>query len=380
MSTARKNARTGQPELGGPHLPLAAPRDGTVRDESWLGDHQPISGVDELELALSEPSDELVESMSQLNGDVLILGAGGKMGPSLARMARRALDVAGSPRRVLAVSRFSNPRDYARFQSWGVEPLRGDLLDASFVRSLPDVENVLYLVGMKFGSAAALAETWTANVYLAGVVAARFPASRIVALSTGNVYALSPVDARAGAVEADLPEPMGEYAMSTLGRERVFQHFSQARRTPLAIIRLNYATELRYGVLVDLARKVYAGEPVALEMGYFNAIWQRDASEMILRSFVCASSPPMTLNVTGAERLSCRRVCEQFGELFGREATFTGTESATALLSDASRAVGLFGRPLMPIDRMLELTADWIRRGGETWNKPTHFQVRDGKY
>lgn len=375
MSTVRANSREDQTSASEPYVALAAPVDGAA---SPLADNLSISSVEDLELALSEPSLGLVESLSRLDGDLLILGAGGKMGPSLARMARRAFDQAGSPRRVLAVSRFSNAGQIEALPGFGVEPLAGDLLDPDFVRSLPDAANVLYLVGLKFGGAAALAETWASNVYLAGVVAERFASSRIVALSTGNVYGLT--GHAAGATEATTPNPTGEYAMSSLGRERVFQHFSQQRRTAMTIVRLNYATELRYGVLVDLARQIHRGEPVSLEMGYFNAIWQRDACEQILRSFERAACPPTILNVTGAEKLSCRDVCLRLGELMSREVRFTGAESPTALLSDASRAASLFGKPRTSVDDMLRLTADWVLRGGYTLNKPTQFQVRDGKF
>jgi nucleoside-diphosphate-sugar epimerase len=298
----------------------------------------------------------------------------------LARMARRATDAAGVKRRVIGVSRFSQTSALAKLQSNDVEVLPGDLLDAEFVRSLPDVTNVLYLVGMKFGGSAAIAQTWASNAYLAGVIANRFARSRIVALSTGNVYGVSCVDPGTGAVESEPPNPTGEYAMSALGRERVFQYFSQALCIPMTIIRLNYATELRYGVLVDLAKQVVRGEPISLDMGYFNVIWQRDACDIILRSLTIASVPPRILNVTGADRISCRWVCEQFGELLGRQVRFVGMESPTALLSDGSQSTELFGRPAMELDAMLSLTADWINRNGETWNKPTHFQVRDGKF
>ena len=318
--------------------------------------------------------------MSQLEGDILILGAGGKMGPTLSRMTRRATDAAGVKRRVIAVSRFSHEGEVARLQSEGVEVLRGDLLDNDFVRSLPEAANVLYLVGMKFGGPNALPETWTSNAYLAGVIADRFRASRIVAMSTGNVYGTVAVDPGTGAAECEAPDPMGEYVMSALGRERVFQHFSKKLGIPMTIIRLNYATEFRYGILVDLAKQVYRGETISLVTGYFNVIWQRDACDNILRSLALSSVPPRILNVTGAERISCRQVCEKFGELFGRKTRFDGVESPSALLSDARQAIQLFGRPTVTLDAMLSMTADWINRGGETWNKPTQFQVRDGKF
>jgi nucleoside-diphosphate-sugar epimerase len=360
----------------GPQLPLA----GHNLPESRFATRPPIHDSASLELALSEPTEALISLISSLDGDIMILGAGGKMGPSLARMARRATDAAGVKRRVIGVSRFSQTSALAKLQSNDVEVLPGDLLDAEFVRSLPDVTNVLYLVGMKFGGSAAIAQTWASNAYLAGVIANRFARSRIVALSTGNVYGVSCVDPGTGAVESEPPNPTGEYAMSALGRERVFQYFSQALCIPMTIIRLNYATELRYGVLVDLAKQVVRGEPISLDMGYFNVIWQRDACDIILRSLTIASVPPRILNVTGADRISCRWVCEQFGELLGRQVRFVGMESPTALLSDGSQSTELFGRPAMELDAMLSLTADWINRNGETWNKPTHFQVRDGKF
>jgi nucleoside-diphosphate-sugar epimerase len=333
-----------------------------------------------LEQALSEPSEALVADMLHVDGDILILGAGGKMGTSMARMARRASDAAGAKRRVIAVSRFSNDNLPAVLRSAGVEVVRGDLFDAKFVQSLPDVANVLYMVGMKFGGPTALAATWASNAYLAGAIANRFPASRIVAMSTGNVYGMSRVDLGNGSVESEPPNPTGEYGMSALGRERVFQYFSEKFGTPMAIIRLNYATELRYGVLVDLATQVYRGETIPLAMGYFNVIWQRDACDMILRNFTCTVSPPRILNVTGGKMVLSRRVCERFGELLGRDVRFEGVELETALLSDASQAIELFGAPGTTLDEMIEATAHWIKRGGETWNKPTRFQVRDGKF
>jgi nucleoside-diphosphate-sugar epimerase len=338
-----------------------------------------IRDVQELEDALSEPTAQLEDDLRQLGGDLLILGVGGKMGPSLARMARRTFQRIGSARKVIGVSTFSKPGLESQLQSWEIETLKGDLLDAEFVRSLPITENVLYLVGMKFGTIGAAALTWATNTFIPGLVCERCRTSRMVALSTGNVYRLVPVES-GGAVESDAPEPSGEYAMSAWGRERIFEFFSRKYNTPIAVIRLNYATELRYGVLVDLAHKVHRGEKVALDMGYFNVIWQRDACEMILRSFLHTASPPSLFNVTGPERLSCRNVCEQLAQLLGRPASFTGTECETALLSNARRAISLFGRPRATIDQMLAWTANWTLRGGETWGRPTHFETRDGKF
>jgi nucleoside-diphosphate-sugar epimerase len=295
-------------------------------------------------------------------------------------MARRAMDAASVKRRVIAVSRFSKEHEAAGLRDDGVDVLRGDLLDYEFVRSLPDVANVISLIGMKFGGADSLPEIWATNTCVPGLVADRFRDSRMVALSTGNVYPLVPVDPGTGATESEVLAPVGEYGMSAVGRERVFQHFSKKHGIPLAILRLNYATEFRYGVLVDLAKQVYRGEPVSLAMGYFNVIWQRDACDVILRSLEVTAVPARIINLTGTERISCREVCERFGRLFGKAVRFDGVEASTALLSDARQAAGLFGPPAMALDRMISLTADWVQRGGETWDKPTHFLVRDGKF
>ena len=318
--------------------------------------------------------------MARLPGDILLLGVGGKLGPSLARMARRAADAVDSHRRVIGVSQFSSPGRKEWLEQYGIETIGGDLLDASFVRTLPNADNVLYLVGRKFGANGEAAQTWALNAYLPGLIADRFSSSRVVALSSGNVYGFSPVNPGRGAIETDDPDPQGEYAMSVLGRERVFEYFSRACGMPTAIIRLNYATELRYGVLVDLALKVFRKEPISLEMGYFNAIWQRDACDMILRSFEHASSPPRVLNITGPECVSCRETCERFSVLLDRPVRFVGSEADTALLSDARQAIKLFGPPEATVQDMTVWIVDWIRCGGQTWDKPTRFEVRNGKF
>jgi nucleoside-diphosphate-sugar epimerase len=336
--------------------------------------------VRQLDDALTEPTEKLIDSFQHLSGDLLILGAGGKMGPTFARMTRRTLTAIGKHSRVLAVSRFTNNELASNLTKHGIETISGDLFDPEFVNNLPDAENILYLVGMKFGTATDAARTWASNTYIAGLVADRFHTSRIVALSTGNVYGFVPVDHGHGATEQSPLVPDGEYAASAIGRERIFEHFSHTHGTRTAIIRLNYATEFHYGVLVDLAQKVFRNEPISLTTGYFNTIWQRDACDMILRTFEHATSPPLVLNVTGLERLSVRTVCEHFGKLLDREPKFTNTESATALLSDAHLSRHLLGPPPTSVEQMLEWTADWIQQGGETWNRPTHFEVRDGKF
>jgi nucleoside-diphosphate-sugar epimerase len=333
----------------------------------------------QLEALLSEPTAGVIETFARLPGDLVVLGAAGKMGPSLARMARRAAEAAGTARRVIAVSRFSEAGAEAGFRAHGIETIRCDLLDAAQVARLPDAPNVLFMAGMKFGSTGQEALTWAMNAHLPALVCERFRGSRIAAFSTGNVYGLTPL-ALGGSTESDPPAPVGEYAMSCLGRERIFEHFSRAAGTPVALLRLNYAAELRYGVLADVARRVRAGEPVALGMGAVNVLWQGDANALALQSLAHAASPPLVLNLAGPEQLSVRRLAMQFGELLGQQPVFAGEEAATALLSNGQLAHDLLGLPRVPARRLIRWTADWIERGGESLGKPTHFEVRDGKF
>jgi len=344
---------------------LALPE--TIRDE------------EDLEELLSRPTERVVETMARLDGDVIVLGVGGKMGPTLARMARRATDAAGVSRRVIGVSRFSAPGLQARLGAHGVETIRCDLLSRKQLGELPEVSNVVYMAGMKFGATDQEPLTWAMNVYLPGMVCEKFRTSRIIAFSTGNVYGMVRAES-GGSRETDPPRPDGDYAMSCLGRERIFDHFSRSLGIPVAIVRLNYANEPRYGVLVDVGQRVAAGEPVDLVMGYFNAIWQGDANAMILSLFGDLESPPLVVNVTGPERLRVRDVAEQFGQLFEKPVEFRGSEAPDALLSNAKRAYRLVGRPQVGPEQMIRWIADWLRRGGPTLNKPTHFEVRDGKF
>jgi nucleoside-diphosphate-sugar epimerase len=347
-------------------------------DGGW-GAGEAIRDVEQLDDRLSEPTEGVIEALSRIQGDLIVLGVAGKMGPTLARMARRASDAAGVDRRILGVARFSSEEPIGWLRAHGVEALRCDLLDPDQLDRLPEVPNVVYMAGMKFGTTGQEATTWAVNSFLPGLVCRKFRRSRIVAFSTGNVYGLTPAQG-GGSREGDPPDPRGEYAMSCLGRERVFEHFSRTLGIPMALIRLNYATELRYGVLVDLAWKVRAGEPIDLAMGSFNAIWQGDANAMALRALEQVAVPPTVLNLTGPERLGVRPVAEQFGRLLGREVTVRGAESPDALLSDARRALALFGPPRIDADRMIRWIADWVRRGGPTLEKPTHFEVRDGRF
>ncbi|MBO0698105.1 MAG: NAD(P)-dependent oxidoreductase [Zavarzinella sp.] len=338
----------------------------------------PIRTEAELDDRLSEPTPEVVAALGRMPGDILVLGVAGKMGPTLARMAKRASDAAGVRRRVIGVSRFSAGGEES-LRAHGIDTIRCDLLDASAVGRLPDATHAFFLAGRKFGSTSDEAATWATNAYLPGVVCDRFRRSRIVALSTGNVYGLVPV-AGGGSREQDPPRPIGEYAMSCLGRERVFEHFSRSNGTPVTLVRLNYACELRYGVLVDLARKVWAGESIDLETGFFNTIWQGDACAMTLLALEHAAAPASILNVTGSEVLSVRSVAERFGRRMNRPVRFAGAEADTALLSDGRRARELFGLPRVTTDQLIEWVADWVIRGGRFLDKPTHFESRDGRF
>ena len=338
-----------------------------------------IQNVAQLEDLLSEPTERVTRTLASLDGDIVILGAAGKMGPTLARMAKRASENAGVKRRVIGVSRFSSPALENQLQSSGVETVRCDLLDPASLAKLPDAANIVFMAGMKFGSTGQEWLTWAINSYLPGLVADRYRESRIAVFSTGNVYGLSPVD-RGGSHEEDALNPSGEYAMSCVGRERIFEHFSRANQTKMAILRLNYSSELRYGVLVDIAQRVNAGRPVSLSMGYLNTIWQADAAAMSLESLRYATSPPNIINVTGPELLSVRSVAEEFGKKFGKPVRFEGTESSDALLSNAAKSYELFGRPRVSAHQIINWIADWVHAGGTTLAKPTHFEERAGHF
>ena len=341
-----------------------------------------IESVEQLDDQLSDPPAYLVDLFRELSGDVIVLGAAGKMGPTLARMARRASDEAGTDRRVIGVSRFSNPQEKDKLESWGVETIKCDLLDESRdggVASLPDAPNIVYMAGMKFGSTGNTSLTWAMNTYLPSIICKRYRDSRIVAFSTGNVYGLAPMSS-GGSVESDELNPQGEYAMSCLGRERIIEHFSRSLNIPTAIIRLNYACELRYGVLVDLAQRIQSGETIDLSMNYANVIWQADANAMSLAALADCSTPPYVLNVAGPELLSVRRVCEQLAERMGTSVTFTGEPSDNAILSNGQFGHQRYGYPRVSAARLIEWVADWVSRGGETLGKPTKFEVRDGKF
>lgn len=338
-----------------------------------------LTSISELEDRLSEPTARVIDAISRGAGDLIVLGAAGKMGPTLARMAQRAVAAAGLPRRVFAVSRFSTPGVREAFEEHGVQTIACDLLDRAAVAALPDAGDVVFMAGMKFGATGRAALTWAENCLLPGYVCERYSSSRIVAFSTGNVYGLVPAG-NGGSRETDEPAPAGEYAMSCLGRERIFEYFSQTRGVPASIVRLNYACELRYGVLVDLAQCVAAGAPIDLTMGYLNAIWQGDANATALCALDCTASPPTVLNVAGLEELSVRSVALQLGRLLGRDVQFIRPEAPDALLSDGRKAAELFGAPQVPPDTMIRWIAEWQMAGGETLGRPTRFEVRDGRF
>lgn len=334
----------------------------------------------DLDDRLTAPSEASISAVSQLDGDLLLLGAGGKMGPSLARLAKRSLDAAGLDHRVICVSRFETGDVASGLQEAGIETISCDLLDREQLARLPHAPNVVYLAGFKFGATAAPHRTWAMNAYLPAIVAERFSDSRIVALSTGNVYPQVAV-ASGGADETAPPAPVGEYAQSCLARERMFEYMAEAHGARSVLVRLNYATDLRYGVLLDIASRVAAGESVDVGMGWINTIWQGDANAVILSALDLAAAPPFILNLTGPEILSVREVAQRFAELLDRPApTFTGEESEVALLNDASRCHALFGVPQISAQTLIEWTAVWVSEQLPTLGKPTHFETKDGRY
>jgi nucleoside-diphosphate-sugar epimerase len=330
----------------------------------------------ELDDLLSDPRAETTAALDACPGDIIILGAGGKMGPTLARMAARART---DSRRVIAVSRWSSAAAERALNDAGVETLRCDLLDRNAVARLPDAANLIFMAGQKFGTSDAPAMTWAINTIVPAHCAERYRDSRIVALSTGNVYSLTPVE-RGGSREDDTLGPVGEYAASCLGRERVFEFYAMHHRTRIAIVRLNYAIALRYGVLVDIALKVNRGEPVSVEMGYVNVIWQGDANRVAIECLPRAAAPPFVVNVTGTATLSVRSLATWFGERFGKAPRFTGSEGRDALLSNASQMAATFGEPEVELARMQEWIADWVEWGGPLLGKPTKFEARDGRF
>jgi len=328
---------------------------------------------------LLEPSDDLLSDMAELDGDVLILGVGGKMGPALAKLAKQAVDRAGVNKKIIGVARFSEPGLQQELDSEGIETISADLLEDNQLQALPNIKNVLHLAGTKFGTTGNESLTWAMNSYLPGRVAQKYKNSRIVVFSTGNVYPLAPV-VTGGPDETLAPQPVGEYAQSCLGRERLFQYYSSKNKTPTLIYRLNYANDVTYGVLLDIALSVKEKSALDLNMGYVNIIWQGDANEMALRSFRYCAVPPKILNIAGPEIVSVRWLAKEFGRLLGETPQFTNHEQETALLSNAAESHRLFGPPKVSLKQMIELIVGWLNEGGRIINKPTHFQERTGQF
>ena len=335
--------------------------------------------VGRLEESLSRPTEADVALMARLDGDILILGVAGKMGPTLALLVRRASHMAGKRRRVIGVSRFTAPGVRRRLDKRGIQTVAADLLHRGTIEALPDAPHVIFMAGQKFGTSGKPSRTWAVNAHMPTLVAERFAASRIVAFSSGNVYPLSDTNGQ-GPGEAGPVGPIGEYAQSVLARERLLEHFSERNGTPVAIMRLNYAVEPRYGVLRDIADRVRDRRPVNLAMGYVNVIWQRDANSVALHLLERCAVPPFVLNVTGRRRLRVRWLAERFGKLFGVPPTFRGHEQPTALLSNASLCHSLFGSPTVDVNGMVDRVARWVRAGGEGLGKPTHFEERAGRF
>jgi nucleoside-diphosphate-sugar epimerase len=336
-----------------------------------------VAGLDVpgLEKILSAPSDAASQALAGVHGNILVLGAAGKMGPTLAMM----LSKAAPKRNIYAVSRFTDDAVQTKLEQAGITTIAADLLDEAQYRKLPSVENVFFLAGMKFGASGDLPLTWAQNCHIPALVARHYKHSRIVAFSTGNVYPFVDINS-GGATEDTPPEAIGEYAQSCLARERMFQYFSKIHDTPVTIIRLNYANEPRYGIIVDLTLKILNDQPIGLTMGAINLIWQRDANDYIIRSITLAQSPPAVLNVAGPETISIRSLAGKIANLLGKEPKFVSQESASALLSDASRCISLFGSPQMTLDQMVAMIVQWVKSGKEILNKPTKYDIRNGKF
>lgn len=334
---------------------------------------------EQLEDYLSQPNDDVIEMFKTLEGDILFLGIAGKIGPSLALMAKRACESAGVKKKIYGVSRFSSENEREHLEELGIKTIKGDLLNREFLERLPKVKNVFFLAGMKFGAEGNPALTWAMNTFLPGLVAENFKTSRIVVYSTGCVYPLVTPES-GGSKEVDNPNPVGEYAQSCLGRERMFEYGAKKNDTPVLLFRLNYAVEPRYGVLVDIAQQVRDNKTIDLSMGYFNVIWQGDANNIALLSLKHTASPASILNVSGPEIMSVRKTAEEFGKLFGLTPKFSGSETPSALLTDSSKTYSIMGEPKVSMDTLIQWIGHWVLEEKRSLSKPTRFEVRDGKY
>lgn len=328
---------------------------------------------------LLKPSPALLQDIARIEGDIMLMGVGGKMGPAMARLAKQAVDEAGIQKKITGVSRFSEPGLQEELNALGINTIKADLLHDKTLQALPETQNLIYLAGQKFGTTGRESYTWAMNTYLPGRVAEKFRHARIVAFSTGNVYPLSPV--LNGGLAEDIPAaPVGEYGQSCLGRERMFQYFSSIYNTPVFIYRLNYANDVSYGVLLEIARAVYEQREIDLRMGHVNVIWQGDANEIAIRALLHCEAPAKTVNVSGPETVAVRWLAQEFGKRMDRTPRFVNSEQPDALLSNSAECFRLFGYPRVTLRQMIDLVAAWITEGGKTINKPTHFQEREGKF
>lgn len=329
---------------------------------------------------MTTPSSRLVEDVKKIDGDIMILGCGGKIGPSLAITAKRAIEQAGISKKVVGVSLFDYPDAPQAMRASGVEVIEADLFNSEQLYSLPDIKNIIYMVGRKFGTYQNQSLTWAINVLLPAKVCERFPHANLVAFSTGNVYSYAGISS-GGAREDELPVPVGEYGQTSLGRERVLEYYADLHKNSMLIFRLNYAIDMRYGVLFDLAKNIMAGTPINLEIGYFNCIWQGDVNEYAILSLLHTSNPPCILNVTGPESIGIRWAAETMGKLLDREPVFTGDPNPQkALFSNTAKLNKLMGYPHMPLQTMMAMVADWVKSGGKFIHAPTHFESTDGNY
>jgi len=346
---------------------------GSVLDPAHLPGR--FDSVEALEDFLVRPSQALIDDLAQVDGDIMILGVAGKMGPTLALLARNA----APHKRIIGVARFSDPAVRTHLQAQGIETIAADLLERTSVEALPRIPNIIFAAGHKFGANDNQPLTWAMNTHVPALVADTLRASRIVGFSTGNVYPLTPVG-QPGADEHTAPAPVGEYAQSCLGRERMFSYFSTRHGNAGRIFRLNYAIDMRYGVLHDIASRVYRGEAVDVTMGHVNVIWQGDANAQVLRCLRHCTTPATPINCTGPETLSVRWLAHEFARRLGKPARISGQEAPTALLANATMSAGLFGYPLVPLAAMLDWTSDWVGNDRPALGKPTKFEVRDGTF